>query len=345
MESNNTQADPQTTDVRKLKREVIKLGDCGLMLFLLPFELVSCLLFLILLGSLVDGLHEGLWFIFIFWAIWHFVTQCAVTAIDPGGVSAGLESLSEGITDDEALKMLESLRAAPPEVEVVAEACNVTSTGSGKNRRTHTTVVHTARETLQYASWSDKTVCLTGLSKYRQLEFRVEPSLTCFDAATQTELDALVKRKVGECNSYSCHHVRSRTDIHVKAESYTFGATIAEASDGSTELADHNILATRSAGVKVSLFWSPSFYKACCWLCPGAGACYRILYFLTNRRYVLPVPKVVSIGTVAGFQEAKRDIASSASAQPSPSILGFTPDNVDRGNSTCSVESSIADTA
>jgi hypothetical protein len=281
-----------------LKGEIVNCSDCGLMCFLLPFEVVSCLLFLGFVGTVAHG--EAVWFILIVFLGFHLITQCATSMIDPCGVHAGLTSLKEGITDDEALKILEALRDRPPEIAVVAEAFTTHTTGSGKDRRTHTTVVHTARGKLQYSSWSDKTVCLTGLSKYRQLELLVEPNCNFYDQTTKDDLTALADRLVTECRQHASQ-VRQRTDVHVGTESFTASRTI---SDSGTQLACHNILATRSPGVTVSSFWSPCCYRAFCWLCPGSGTLYRILYFLTNRRKVLPVMKIVSSSAVDGFQEA-----------------------------------------
>jgi hypothetical protein len=303
-ESNHVAPDaadqPKMTEIKKLKRTVVSCSDCGMMLFILPFEAVSALMCVGIIAFLIDG--DFVLFLVIFFAVFHGISQGVIMMIDPGGVYTGLKSLSEGITDDEALKILEGVRNAPPEIEVVAEAYTIHTTGSGKDRRTETRVVHTAKGTLQYVSWSDATVCLTGLDKYSELELSVKPCFTCHDKATSDALAALVDKKVSQCRSHASN-VRYRTDIHVKTDSFEMSETAGEHSDGSTFLEGHNILATRSPGVKVSALWSPISYRLCCWFCPGLGALYRILYFLTNRRLILPVKKVVSTCAIGGFRE------------------------------------------
>lgn len=302
----------QTIPVQKLKREYLKSGQCGMMLFLLPFEAVAFLTGAGFVASCIFG--KPFYFILIFFFGFHFVTQCAICGMDPMGVMAGLSSLSEGITDDEALKILQALRDSPPEIEVLAEAYRTESHGTGKDRRTRHITVHIARNTFQYASFRDTSVCLTGLGKYSQLELSLEPTYNLADEETKKKLAEVVQKTINEALSYTSQ-VRSRTDVHVKVEKISASRTV-EMHSGYWWLDSKNIFATRSPGVKVSGFWSPSFYMFCCCIWPLLGTLYRILYLLTNRRYVLPVQKVVSVNKIDGPGWKSKDEAGEAWHHP-----------------------------
>jgi len=278
-------------NVGQLKQQSIKCGDCGLLMFLLPFELVACLMGVGLIVFLVDGDSDAALGLLIFFVIFHGVTQFAISSIDPGSIHAALSSFSEGITDEEALMTLSELRCTPPVITVTAEAYHTRSTGSGKNRRTETIVDHTECADFQYASWLDTTPRIHGLEMYRHLEIIIEPMLNCDDKQTSDELQNLTNQLEGICQGYG-PSVRSRIDIHVKASTLEVFDTI---SRGSTTLCSHNVLATRSPGVQLSSVWSPSCYMCFCWIFPGAGTIYRIMYLLSNRRVVYPLVKRISV--------------------------------------------------
>eukprot|EP00928_Gymnodinium_smaydae_P069949 TRINITY_DN5389_c0_g1_i1.p1 TRINITY_DN5389_c0_g1~~TRINITY_DN5389_c0_g1_i1.p1 ORF type:complete len:370 (-),score=11.82 TRINITY_DN5389_c0_g1_i1:104-1213(-) len=278
-------------NVGQLKRQSIKWFDCGVLMFLLPFEFVACLMGIGSISLLASGDTEAVVAILIFFVFFHGITQCAISIIDPGSIHAALSSFSEGTTDEEAQKTLSELRCTPPVVTVTAEAYHTISRGSGKDRKRETIIDHTERADFQFASWLDTTPRIYGLEKYRQLEIMIVPTFNCDDKRTSEELQSLTQQLEGVCRGYG-QSVRSRIDVYVKASALEVYDTV---SQGPVTVCSHNILATRSPGVELSRFWSPNVYRCCCWIWPGAGTIYRMIYLLSNRRVVYPLVKRISM--------------------------------------------------
>jgi len=242
-----------------------------------------------LIGLVMTGSDAATALAFFF-LIFHCITQCAISSIDPGGIHTALSSFSKGTTDEEALKMLSDLRCTPPTIAVTAEAYYTRSTGSGKQRRTETVVTHKECADFPYEYWSDSTPRIRGLEKYRHLEISIEPTFDYHDSNTRGDLQRFQRSLEDKCRGYR-GSVRSRIDIHVNSSALQVFATV---SQGPVSLWGHNILATRSPRVQLSPLWSPGCYRLCCWIFPGVGTLYRIAYLLSNRRVVYPMVKNIA---------------------------------------------------
>lgn len=276
-EESSGESDYESGDEEKegSHQQMTDAGMCGghgaIILFFAAFEGFTCFWMLAVASMMILQGQPFLIVMVAFGYMFHFCTQMGLSMADPGRVTATLTSLEEGLEDSDLVGILTDLRRTRPTITVTTQAYHTTSSGSGKNRRTHTHIDHTETAEFPYASWKDVSGAIKGLDDHSVVALEVVSSFQPSDTPTGSKFTALQDRLFNVCSQYRTS-VRSETVVSL---------------GGTHPVAGSRVFVSRSPGAKTACWMSTKSYLVCRFAFPGLGTLYRVAFFMsmTNKRY------------------------------------------------------------